>query len=215
MKVHFAVALAALSAIVGWAQSSPRQSQTLPELQHIDVMQVDNAIDPCANFYQYACGKLNAANPIPPDQMSWGPDGKLTEWNRLVLRQTLEKTQAASASRTANEQKIGDFYTACTGQATSKADDLAAIQPLLQRIDSIHEKREIAAVLARCIAPSATPGKAATTRPIRRSSAMGRRRTTTMSAAWLPEWIRADWACRAAITTWTATRKPRRFAKNT
>jgi endothelin-converting enzyme/putative endopeptidase len=120
MKVHFAVALAALSAIVGWAQSSPRQSQTLPELQHIDVMQVDNAIDPCANFYQYACGKLNAANPIPPDQMSWGPDGKLTEWNRLVLRQTLEKTQAASASRTANEQKIGDFYT-CGDPATAPA----------------------------------------------------------------------------------------------
>ncbi len=148
MKVHFAVALAALSATIGWAQSSPQQSQTLPELQHIDVMQVDNAVDPCANFYQYACGRLNAANPIPPDQMGWGPAGKLTEWNRLVLRRTLEKNQAVSASRTANEQKIGDFYAACTGQAASKADDLAAIQPLLQRIDSIHEKREIAAVLA-------------------------------------------------------------------
>ena len=46
MMVHFAVALAALSATIGWAQSSPQQSQTLPELQHIDVMQVDNAVDP-------------------------------------------------------------------------------------------------------------------------------------------------------------------------
>jgi len=147
MKVLCAVWLAAISA-AGWAQSSPQQSQALPELQHIDVMQVDNAVDPCVNFYQYACGKLNAANPIPPDQVAWGPDGKLTEWNRLVLRQILEKNQAASAQRTANEQKIGDFYAACTTQAATKADDRAAIQPLLQRIDGIREKREIAAVLA-------------------------------------------------------------------
>jgi endothelin-converting enzyme/putative endopeptidase len=126
MKMYFAVGLAALSAMVGWSQSSPRQSQTLPELQHIDVMQVDNAVDPCGNFYQYACGKLSAANPIPPDQMSWGPDGLLTEWNRLVLRQILEKNQAVSASRTEDWRLLRNLHRSGGLQGRRSCGDPAA-----------------------------------------------------------------------------------------
>lgn len=69
-------------------------------------------------------------------------------WNQHVLRQILEKNQAPSASRTPNEQKIGDFYDSCMSQASNKTNDFAAIRPLLDRISGIHDKREIARVLA-------------------------------------------------------------------
>ena len=65
-----------------------------------------------------------------------------------VLRGILEKNQAPSASRTPNEQKIGDFYASCVDQAKESKDDLPTIQPLLARIDGMRDKREIAAVLA-------------------------------------------------------------------
>lgn len=124
------------------------QSSQTPKLNHIDVTQVDSSVSPCENFYQYACGKLNAANPIPPDQIYWGVGGELAAWNRQVLREILEKNEAASASRTPNEQKIGDFYATCMEQASSKANDLSAIRPLLDRIAAMNDKRQIAVMLA-------------------------------------------------------------------
>lgn len=65
MKAHFTLLLIAISA--GYAMSQTAKQPI--ELQHMDVTRVDSAVNPCENFYQYACSKLNAANPIPPDQM--------------------------------------------------------------------------------------------------------------------------------------------------
>jgi putative endopeptidase len=148
MKTFAAFLLAASSAMYGLAQASPGMSAPPTELHHIDVMAVDSSVNPCDNFYRYTCGKLNAANPIPPDQMYWGVGGELDEWNKQILRQILEKNEAASDSRTPNEQKIGDLYATCMAQASSKANDLAALEPLMARIGGMGDKRDIAAVLA-------------------------------------------------------------------
>ena len=120
----------------------------LPKLEHIDVTLVDTKGDPCANFYQYACGKLNESSPIPPDQIAWGAGGKLQEWNRTVLRRILEQAEVPSASRTPNQQKIGDFFASCMEQKTDGAAALSPFAPLLKRIDGMSNKSELAAVLA-------------------------------------------------------------------
>src|SRR5580658_8492165 len=147
MKVRLAVLLLVISAPCGLAQSSEASDTPLTELQHIDVLRVDSSVNPCDDFYQYTCGKLNAANPIPPDQIFWGVAGELEAWNRQILRKILEKNEAASSSRTSNEQKIGDLYATCMNQASSNAEDHAVLQPLMTRIDGMQTKREIAAVL--------------------------------------------------------------------
>jgi putative endopeptidase len=144
MKALFTVLMITFSSGCALAQTPQQPIQ----LQHIDVTRVDSAINPCENFYQYACSKVNAANPIPPDQMYWGVHGVLGLWNRQILRTILEKNEAASPSRTSNEQKIGDFYASCMNQASENANDLSAIKPLLGRIDGLRDKSEIAGVLA-------------------------------------------------------------------
>src|ERR1700733_9561219 len=144
MKFSIAVLPLAISSIFALAQTSPAPIQ----LQHIDVTRVESSVNPCDNFYEYTCSRLDKENPIPADQVMWGVAGELAEWNRGVLRQILEKNEAASTSRTPNEQKIGDLYASCMNQATTKANDLNAIKPLLGRIDGMRDKREIAGVLA-------------------------------------------------------------------
>ena len=38
-----------------------------------DVAAIDKSADPCTDFFQYACGNWNKANPIPADQCRLGP----------------------------------------------------------------------------------------------------------------------------------------------
>jgi putative endopeptidase len=148
MKTCLAILLAVVTVLPVHAQSAQPEPEKKIELQHVDVTRVDSAVDPCDNFFKYVCSKLDAASPIPPDQVFWGVSGELEEWNRQLLRQILEKNEPASASRTASEQKTGDFYASCMSQASSKANDLAAIQPLLDKIAAMRDKREIPAALA-------------------------------------------------------------------
>ena len=44
----------------------------MPDLEHFSLDQVDKSLDPCTDFFQYACSKWIKANPIPPDQGGWG-----------------------------------------------------------------------------------------------------------------------------------------------
>lgn len=144
MKTCALVLAVGMSMVLAHAQAP----QAPIQLQHVDVTSVDTSVSPCDNFYQYVCGKLNAANPIPPDQIYWGVGEELQEWNNQVLRGILEKNQAPNPSRTPNEQKIGYFYASCVDQTTDKKDDFVVLQPLLAQIDGMHDKRDIAPVLA-------------------------------------------------------------------
>jgi len=146
--IQASVALLATCCLLRAAAQSPQSDPAPTQLHHIDVTQVDTSADPCSDFHQYVCGKLNAANPIPDDQIFWGTFVQLGEWNLQVLRQTLEKNQAANASRSANEQKVGDFYASCMEQADNKTSELPVLQPLLERIDTMRDKHDIASVLA-------------------------------------------------------------------
>ncbi len=74
---------------------------------------MDRSADPCADFYQYACGSWVKTNPVPADQSSWGRFNELAERNRETLEAILEKAAAGGASRTPDEQRIGDLYGSC------------------------------------------------------------------------------------------------------
>ena len=71
-----------------------------PELEHFDLNLIDKTLDPCQDFYAYACSKWNAANPIPKDQAAWTTGGGLEYWNEAILREVLQK----AAAQTGNSQ---------------------------------------------------------------------------------------------------------------
>ena len=88
------------------------------ELRVFDSSLIDKTIDPCDNFYRFSCNGWFQRNPLPADQISYGRFTELAELNRLRLKQILEETSAPVASRSANEQKIGDEYASCMDTAT-------------------------------------------------------------------------------------------------
>jgi predicted metalloendopeptidase len=102
-----------------------------------DTAAIDRKVDPCTDFYQFACGNFAAQHPIPPDQT--GVDQFYVLYNVATqqLDGILKKYAVPSPDRTPNEQKIGDFYAACMNTALIEQKDLTPVQPLLGEIDRV------------------------------------------------------------------------------
>ncbi|MGB7585747.1 MAG: M13 family metallopeptidase, partial [Terriglobales bacterium] len=140
---RFAFVAVLLCPLLGLAQQMPAATET-PKLEHFDPNMVDHTLDPCQDFYQYACSKWNAANPIPPDQVAWGTSSGLQYWNENILRQALEKASAETSGRSDFEQKIGDYWRACTDEPALEAAGDRDLKPGLERIAGMKSKSELA-----------------------------------------------------------------------
>ena len=58
------------------------------------------------------------------------------------------KLQLKTSGRSTDEQKIGDYYSSCMNTSAINADGLKPLQPELDRIDALKDKKELPALLA-------------------------------------------------------------------
>jgi putative endopeptidase len=149
-RIVFAVAIYTVSLAYAQTVHSVQQGPPaeLPKIAHFSPDIADTTLDPCTDFYRYSCSKWHTTNPIPADEVAWGTGGPLNLWNQVILGQTLEKAASVDPGRTANEQKIGDFYHSCMDEKTIDADSLQWLQPELNLIAKVKTKSDIAAEVA-------------------------------------------------------------------
>jgi len=113
-----------------------------------EIANIDKSVDPCADFYQYACGNWIKNNPIPGDQPTWISFNEVYEHNLVVLRQILEKASANDPNRGPVLQKIGDFYAACMDEAAANKAGYAPLKPELDRIAAVKDKTQMIEVMS-------------------------------------------------------------------
>jgi endothelin-converting enzyme/putative endopeptidase len=128
-------------------QPAPQPLQAMPYAPSLDLTSLDKTVDPCVNFYKFACAGWQKLNPIPADQASWDVYAKLTNENQQFLRGILEE-DARATHRTPVQQKVGDYFESCMNTAAIDSLGGRPIQPALSRIAALTTRPELLAVIA-------------------------------------------------------------------
>ena len=148
MRILNLLAVILLLAGIAAPQQTGGKTQEEPkQIPSFDASALDRSVDPCTDFYQFSCGNWLKNNPIPPDQATWGRFNELAERNRAILREILEEA-AKPGKRTANVQKVGDYYASCMAEDAINKKGVAVLKPEFDRINALKSKADLTALLA-------------------------------------------------------------------
>jgi endothelin-converting enzyme/putative endopeptidase len=144
MRISLVLVVCLFVPTVIFAQSSP----SAPPASGFSIDNIDKTQDPCADFFQYACGNWLKKAEIPADLPRWGSFAELHERNQAALRTILEKAAVDVPNRHAIDQKIGDFYASCMDEKAVNAAGASEVQPIVDRIGAVENKAALIDLIA-------------------------------------------------------------------
>lgn len=123
--------------------------ETYKPIPGFDLSSIDPSVNPCNDFYKFACGKFAGNHPIPSDQSGVDQFYALYNVNTQSLNGILTKAAAGGDNRAPNEQKIGDYYKSCMDTETIEAKGLTPLKPLLDEINALESTPELAPLIGK------------------------------------------------------------------
>ena len=123
----------------------------------IEIANMDTSAVVGDDFYQYATGGWQKANPIPDEYSRYGTFDKLRENNQKQVQGLIEELGAEHHEQGTNAQKVGDLYSMGIDSIKLNAEGYEPIQPLLGEIETATSKKDIVKLMAQVSKYAASP----------------------------------------------------------
>jgi putative endopeptidase len=115
------------------------QQTTVGKSVFIDKGNMDLAVKPGDDFYEYANGTWIKNNPVPPKDTRWGSFFQLREFNAKALRTILDEASSKNAAVGSVEKRVGDFYASGMDSLAIEKAGHKSIDADLKRIKAIKD----------------------------------------------------------------------------
>jgi len=116
----------------------------------LDLNAVDPTVDPCQDFYHYACGSWIKNFQLPGDNTTYNRQtGALTESTTKALNTILEQYSAGNIQVPAKyAQKLGAYYKSCMDLPAIEKNTPSFVQGQLLLIDAVQTADDLAKITA-------------------------------------------------------------------
>jgi predicted metalloendopeptidase len=109
---------------------------------------MDPSVDPCQDYFSYACGGFVKNSVIPSDRTDWSIYDQIEESNQEFLRDVLERA-AKSPGDDPARKKLGDYYAACMDEDAVEKAGIEPIKPLLADAAKVTDTTSLAVEAAK------------------------------------------------------------------
>ena len=118
-------------------------SSAMAQTVAFDITRMDDSVEACTDFFQYANGNWVRKTEIPGAYPRWGSFNILGENNNKTLKEILEANAKMKAAPGSNQQLIGDFYAACMDEAAIEKAGVKPLNPYFKQIDRIKNAKDL------------------------------------------------------------------------
>ena len=110
---------------------------------------LDTTQDPGTDFFRYATGGWQDANPLTDEYARYGQFDALREKSREQLKELVLEQAAKESEPGSNAQKVGDLYKMVMDSTTRNAQGVEPVKPLMDEVAALKDKSEIIPLMAK------------------------------------------------------------------
>ncbi|MEO6589382.1 MAG: M13 family metallopeptidase, partial [Pyrinomonadaceae bacterium] len=116
---------------------------TMAQSKGFDVSRMNNSVEACTDFFEYANGTWLKNTEIPAAYSRWGSFNVLAENNRDILKSVLDESIKVKGAPGSDMQLIGDYYSSCMDEAGIEKAGITPLEPYFNQIAKIKNVRDL------------------------------------------------------------------------